>query len=71
HLESGQFAQAIEAFGQVPAGSAFEERAQWFIAMTYLRQADIASAKMTFETIAVSDSHFKQAEAREVLEVLE
>ena len=68
-LASGESTEAATTqLQEISEGnSTYRDQAKWYLALSYLRSRNSSAAQKVFEEIAQSPSHYKQAEATEIL----
>ena len=69
YQEPPKVAQAVSDFKSLSGGSGrFKEQSTWFLALTYLVGGEESNAEAVLTAISESEGHFKQMEARELLD---
>ncbi len=72
HIEINQTKEAEESFETViqHKDNLYVDRAEWFLALCYLKLNDLDNARQQFDTIAKNDLSYKQNEAKRILKKL-
>ncbi|MEL6590713.1 MAG: hypothetical protein AAFQ68_11550 [Bacteroidota bacterium] len=68
YLESEAYGLAIAEFEQVASSSLYYPQSLWYTALAQLKAENLAKAADLFRKIALDSSHYKQAEAKLLLE---
>ncbi len=69
-LMTNEYQKAISTFDAIPSESSYFQNAEWFSALSFLKMENIIEAKNAFQKMANQPRHFKQEEAKTILEKL-
>jgi tetratricopeptide (TPR) repeat protein len=70
YLETNAVEKAVKCFQQISNESAYEQQAEWYLALAYLKQNDIAAARKELNGIVARSTHYKKTEGAEILNLL-
>ena len=70
YLMANENQKAINNFNAVSSQSSYFQNAEWFKALSFLKMENTVEAKIAFQKIADQSRHFKQKEAKMILENL-
>lgn len=68
YLNLGEPSKAIEAFSGASSSSIYFDQIQWYRALAHLKANQLEEAKTALQQIVDTPSHYKQTQAKELLE---
>ena len=70
YLEEGQYEKAVQYFETASANTLFQSEAQWYLALTYLKQEKTSEATELLQALKEGSSDYYANKARELINAL-